>query len=204
MYSGLGIAPAVAALVIQQAPAILSDIDKLFGDTGSYDQTHAAILQEVQLILSDPAAAVSGNYVHANSGLASPANAYLWLNCQAGNEAVLATYRQVSGDPASNGCGFETAYGGRADAQNALARVNQALNQPAPVVSSAPIPSAPGGGYTPANNATVVTTLPGGIQIGLPVPASTITQSTILGVPILGWVGGIALLAFASGRRGRA
>jgi hypothetical protein len=199
----LGLAPAVAVAIVQDAPAILSGLDKLFGDTGSYDQTHARLLQWASLILNDPVGAVSGNYTPGDNSLASAANAYLWLQCAAGVQSVLPTYRRISGDPASNGCGFETNYGGRADAQNVLNAINQQLNRPAPVESSAPIPSNPSSGVTPSGG-TVYTNLPGGISVGLPVPTSTLTTATLFGVPIWALGLGIGVLAFSGGRRGRA
>jgi len=197
----LGIAPAVAIAIVQDAPSILAGIAKLFGESGSYDQTHAQILSLCQVILRDPQGAVSGQYLPGDGRwLESAANAYLALNCWAGNQAVLAAYRQVSGDPAPNGCGCEVEYGCRADAQQALATINRELNRPAPSVSNAPIPSQPG---SVVPGGTVYGTLPGGIQVGVPVPVGTITGSAIGGVPILAWlaIGLVGAYAFGGSRR---
>ena len=197
----LGILPAVAALVVQQAPAILQDIANLFGGTGSYTQTQQTVMQWVQLILSNPAQAVSGQYTPGNNPTASPANAYLWLNCAAGNETILSTYRQISGDPSPNGCGFETQYGGRQGALAALQRVNTALNQPMPATSTAPIPTNPTSGLP---SSTIATGLPGGVTVGIPVPTSSIMNATVFGIPVVLVAGAVAAIAFAGGRRGRA
>jgi hypothetical protein len=191
----LGIAPAVAAIIIQQAPKILADIEGAF--TGSsYDATHQRILQWVQMILADPTGAVSGNYIPGNNFLANAANAMLGLRCWAGDQSILTIYRQISGDPAPAGCGCEVDHGCRADAQAALARVDQALNQAVPIVSSAPQPIP-----VPSNSGTLPVTIPGGITVGLPVPGSTVATAQVYGVPVWAWLAGGVGLAFLLGKR---
>ena len=197
----LGILPVVAAAIIQEAPTILADIGKLFGGTGSYTATHAAILNWCQMILADPVGAVSGQYIIGPNYQGNAAGAYLSLRCWAGDQSILAIYRQVSGDPASNGCGCETQYGCRADAQAALARIDAALNQAAPVVSSAPEPALPGGGVSPTPAGTLITTLPGGATVGVPVSGSTLLSAQLFGIPLAIWALGIGVFAFAGGRR---
>lgn len=185
----LGIIPAVLATSV---PQILSAIEGLFQGS-SYDQTHQSILQYSQLALSNPQQALSGNYTPGNNPTASPANAYLWLNCLAGNEAVLATYRRISGDPAAAGCGCEVSHGCRADAQQALAAVNQALG----VTQTGPLSMAP--------QPTGISTSSPGIQIGIPVSGSTIANSELFGVPVwllaVGAVGGVIALSRTGRRR---
>lgn len=200
----LGIAPLVVAAIIQEAPAILADIGKLFGDTGSYTATHAAILQWCQMILADPAGAVSGNYIPGPNYQSNAAGAYLSLRCWAGDQSILSTYRQVSGDPAANGCGCETFFGCRADAQAALARINQALNQPNPYESSAPVPSQPGGGYpSGSGGSTIPIDVGGGLTYKAPIDTSSLLNATIGGIPVVLIAGAIAVAAFAGGARSR-
>lgn len=198
--TGLGIAPAVAALVVQQAPKILSDIEGLFVGS-SYDATHQRILQWVDLITKDPTGATSGQYTPGNNSLASAANAYLWLNCAAGNETVLSTYRQMSGDPSPAGCGFETAHGGRADAQTALAEVNKALNQPTPTLSSAGQPITPPPTPLYGSQGTIYSNTGNGSGINIPVPASSLLNATLFGIPVSALALGAVVLAFAGGHR---
>lgn len=193
----LGVVPALA---VEGIPAIINAIKGLFGGS-SYNETHARILQWVELILADPVGARSGQVSPGNTFTDSAADAYLGLRCWAGDQSILQIYRQKSGDPAVQGCGCEVSHGCRADAQAALRQVDAALNVAFQNVSSAPIPSR----VTPesSNTGTIYTQLPGGISIGLPVPGSTILTSSIAGIPIVAIAAGIALLAFAGGSRGR-
>ncbi len=211
----LGVVPAVAVAIIQDAPSIINGLAHLFGinTNGSYDQTHARILQYVQIILHDPEGALGAPTPIPQTGGAgwtySAANALLGLRCWAGDQTILPLVMQLDPPTAengnyhyTNGCGCETAHGCRADAQQALAAVDAQLKRLNPPVSSAPIPSDPTSGQTTPTG-TVYTTLPGGISVGLPVPTSTLTTATLFGVPIWALGLGLAGLAFAGGRRGR-
>lgn len=201
--TGLGIAPAIAAEIIKDGPKVLTAIENLFGinTNGSYDETHAQILKLVQKILSDPIGAVSGQYLQGDGHwLESAANAYMALRCWAGDQTILPAYRQVSGDPAQNGCGCETAYGCRRDAQQALQQVNAQLGRTSAPVSSAPIPSDPSSGVN-VPGGTIYQTLPGGAGINIPVPASSLFNATLFGLPVSVLALGAVAIAFAGGHR---
>ena len=180
------------AAALQGLPALVSS---LF--TGSsYDATHQVILQRVAAIAADP-------------GLKQVATQQAWLalRCWAGDQTVITpadTAYLFGGGNVAQGCGCEVAHGCRADAQQAVTTLRQKI--PSLVtgyLSTAPEPGLPGGGVSTTPSGTMYTTGPGGVVVGLPVPASSILSSSIGGVPIMVLALGAVMLAFAGGRRGR-
>jgi hypothetical protein len=190
--SRLGIVPVVAVALVQEAPKIMSDIESLF--TGSsYDATHQAILGWCQAIVQDP---------HLTN--LTTQNDWLRLRCWAGDQSVITpantAYLFGSGSVAQ-GCGCEVAHGCRADAQQAVATLKK--NVPALTtgyLSTAPVQN-PGASTTPGG--TIYTPLPGGGGLNLPVPVSSLLNATVGGIPVMVIGLGLAVLAFAGGRRGR-
>lgn len=194
----LGIVPVVAVALIKDAPAILADIEGLFVGS-SYDATHQQILTWATTIVNDPTLATF-----------AAQDAWLRLRCWAGDQTVITaadTAELFGGGNTAQGCGCEVAHGCRADAQQAVATLKR--NVPAlttgalstspyttPYGTPAPAPSSGGSG-------TIYTGLPGGVQVGLPVPASAITGSELYGVPLTVWLAGGLVLAFALGQKGR-
>ena len=191
----LGIVPVVAAALLQEGPKILADITSLF--TGSsYDATHQVILQRSAAIIADPTLSQL------------PAQqAWLALRCWAGDQSVITpadtAYLFGSGSVAQ-GCGCEVAHGCRADAQQAVATLKHNIPYlTTGALSTAPEPGLPGGGVTTTPGGVMYGTGPGGISIGVPVPTSSLLTATIGGIPVVVLAGGLALLAFAVGGRGR-
>lgn len=188
MYTSGGLGQAqVLALAVPEIESLLSNITTLF--TGSSaDATHQAILQWVGIIAANPAEAMLAPTTGAST--ASPANALLWLRCWAGDQTVVPQYRLASGDPATNGCGCETAHGCRVDAQSALAQVVKAIpGLTIGPLSAVSVPSGAGGG-------SVYST--GGVLV--PLPGSTLTG----GIPtnLLLGIGALAVVALVA-KRGR-
>lgn len=189
--SGLGF-PAAAI------PVIINGIKSLFGGS-SYDATHAQILSWANTILNDPTLSTFG-----------ARDAWLRLRCWAGDQTVITaadTQELFGGGNIAQGCGCETAHGCRADAQATVAELKRQIPSlvtgnlsTSPWTNPTTGQPVPEGASTP-NSGTIYTTLPGGIQVGVPVPGSTIASATIAGVPVWALVAGAALLAFAGGSR---
>lgn len=191
--SRLGVIPAAAIAAGVQI------IQNILGPSSSYDATHRQILTWASTILNDSS---------LSSALAR--DAWLRLRCWAGDQTVITaanTQELFGGGNVSQGCGCETAHGCRADAQAVVASLKQQI--PSLVtgnLSTAPYTNPMTGAPAPApasntNTGTIYTQLPGGIQVGLPVPGSTISNATLAGVPVWALIAGVGLLAFAGGSR---
>lgn len=189
----LGVIPAAAIA------AGIQIIQGILGPSSSYDATHRQILSWAQTILND-------------SSLSSPLarDAWLRLRCWAGDQTVITaadTQELFGGGNVAQGCGCETAHGCRADAQ----AVVQSLKSQIPSLvtgnlSTAPYTNPVTGAPAPApvnsgNTGTIYTQLPGGVQVGIPVPGSTISNAALFGVPVWALLAGVGLLAFAGGSR---
>lgn len=119
------------------------------------------------------------------------------IKCWSGDQSVITpqnTAELFGGGPLAAGCGVGTQEG-RDYCKAALVRIRNAIGPAlAGPINPSPIP-ATGGGSQPL----------GGVQVGIPVPASTAINATIGGVPvwaILGIIGIIVLAAiFGGGRR---
>lgn len=169
------------------AANLLSTVEGLFAGS-SYDETHQRIIQWVSTI--------QGNVQAVNTQGTPQELAYVNLRCWAGDNSAahVARYRALNpGDPFPNGCGCEVDHGCRADAQTALAQIDTLLGITVPV-TSAPIPNNP--------TATSSSGLPT-VTIGVPVSASTVLQSTILGVNVVVWILGVAVLVWVIATRRR-
>lgn len=190
----LGVIPAAAIV------AGVEVIQRLLGPPSSYDATHRQILAWATTILND-----------SSLSSASARDAWLRLRCWAGDQTVITpanTAELFGPGNVAQGCGCEVAHGCRTDAQNVVAELKQQI--PSLVtgnLSTSPWTNPVTGQPTPEqsspNTGTIYTTLPGGIQVGLPVPGSTIANSTIAGIPVWAFIAGGALLAFAGGSRRR-
>lgn len=193
MYTG-ALGDASVGLTSGQVSTLLASLDQTVNASGD-PVARQAIRTWVTMIANDPVGAL-GLPVVGGSSTASPANAWLSLQCWAGDQNVLNQYRQVSGDLASSGCGCEEPRGCRLYAVTAIKQMKVLLPLLAtglpPVIPTTTTDTTDMTHMTTTTTTTdtppTTTTTSPGSSVVLPPPAASGATPLLLGIAALGAV----------------